>query len=411
MESENFDDFDEFLFNEFNENFTIPNIVEKCIDDTLISIRNENLNKKYIISNIIKKVIILITSAITIFGGYCFARYVINNYFYPTKNGIETAATNGYIYNPNMEYVDSNGNKLKITNLLMDDYTLNISFDINLNNIDISTIENFSFKNIIISDDLNNILYVSDENILNDYKKENSLDLKDEYMNSNINWYIQNKNLENNIITIVYNFTPSGLNKYPNSKNLKIYLNNLELSENSREIDGTWILDINLPEYFYNRTNISYKAINNSTEFNIKDFGVYNSGSKLIMEFPKTSEIISDEEFKKLNEQFLKESAIKNEILKENPNAIIEPSETKKKLLEIVQNQSSIYHNIYIENTNGQKFYPSYYFSENSGSYEIDNDTLYYWNTFNLTEKDLTDKLILHIENDNNEVQIELEKN
>ena len=119
MESENFDDFDEFLFNEFNENFTIPNIVEKCIDDTLISIRNENLNKKYIISNIIKKVIILITSAITIFGGYCFARYVINNYFYPTKNGIETAATNGYIYNPNMEYVDSNGNKLKITNLLI----------------------------------------------------------------------------------------------------------------------------------------------------------------------------------------------------------------------------------------------------------------------------------------------------
>ena len=45
MENDKYDDFDKLLYNEFCNNFKITHSVEKCIDDTLYSIKNRQKSK------------------------------------------------------------------------------------------------------------------------------------------------------------------------------------------------------------------------------------------------------------------------------------------------------------------------------------------------------------------------------
>ena len=414
MENEKYDDFDKLLYNEFYYNLKITPSVEKCIDDTLYIIKNRQ-KSKYKIKDLLKKVAMICISAITLFGGYCFAKAIIQYYFYPENNGIETAASNGYIYTVNSDYVISNNNKLKVDNILMDDYTLNLSFSLELDNVDYTKIEDLIFSNILITDDYNNILYANNEQSFNNYCDKNNLnysfmDFTDNYINSGVNWYIQS--IDNNIIKVIYNFTPSGLSKYPNSKSLNINLKDFKIAENSEEISSNWFFTIDLPDYFYNRTNISYKlAESNNPNFKIKEFNVYKSCSKLLMKMPKPEKVVSDEEFTNLTKQFLEENNEKNKKIQEDPNEDIPQSETEKRLLEIVDAQGEIYRNIYIENSVGKRFYPSNTSFENSGSYDLTDETIFYWNTFNLTSNDLTDFLTLHISYNNNDIIIKLQRN
>lgn len=419
MKNENFDNFDKMLYNEFSNNFKVTPKVEKIIDSTIESIKNKKqYSIKYKITNSLKKVAVISISAITIFGGYCFAKMITENYFYPDNNGIENAASNGYIYTVDSDYSNSNNNKLKVSNILMDDYTLNLSFDMELNsdNIETSTINDVLFSNILITDDSKNILYANDEESFNKYCTKNNLDyefmdFKDGYINTGVNCYIQS--IDKNLVKVIYNFTPSALTKYPRSKILNIYLKNFKISENSSEINGEWNFNLELPDYFYDRSSISYTVIdNNNSDFNIKEFNVYNSCSKLIIEAPKPEEVSSDEEFHKLLEQFLEENDKKNEILKENPKADIPQTETEKKLLEIIDKKDELFiNNIYIENENGEQFYPSNASLEDSGSYNIDNEKICYWNTFNLTNNNLTENLILHMRYNNEDFILRLQKN
>lgn len=414
MEGKDFDDLDRIIYKEFNDNFKISPNVNKRVNDTINMIKNKQ-KFRYKVINSFKKVAVVSVSAVTIFGGYCFAKVIIEKFFYQENNGIETAANNGYVYNVDSDYSISNNNKLKVDNILMDDYTLNLSFSLELDNVNYNNIEDLIFSDILITDESNNILYANSEESFNEYCKKNNLnynfmDFTENYINSGVNYYIQN--IDNNIINVIYNFSPSGLSKYPNSKTLTINLKNLKLSENSEEIKGDWSFIIDLPEYFYNRSNISYKVTDsNNSNFKVKEFNVYNSCSKLVMEMPKPEKVITDEEFMNLNKQFLKENSEKNKKIQENPNADIPQSETEKRLLEIVEDKGEIYRNAYIENSDGKKFYPSNTSLEDSGSYDLSPETIYYWNTFNLTNSDLTDYLTLHMKYNNDEIIISLQKN
>ena len=310
MENKDFDDLDKILYKEFNQNFKITPTVNKRIDDTINMIKHKQ-KFRYKVLDSLKKVAVVSVSAVTLFGGYCFAKMIIENYFYTENNGIETAASNGYIYTVNSDYSISNNNKLKVDNILMDDSTLNLSFSLELDNVDYTNVKDVIFSDILITDDSNNILYANSEESFNDYCKKNNLnynfmDFTENYINSGVNNYIQT--IDNNIIKVIYNFTPSALSKYPNSKTLTINLKNLRYSENSEEIKGDWSFTIDLPEYFYNRSNISYKVIDsNNSDFKVKEFNVYNSCSKLIMEMPKLEKVVSDEEFDNLIKKFLEE--------------------------------------------------------------------------------------------------------
>lgn len=246
MENKDFDDLDKILYKEFNQNFKITPTVNKRIDDTINMIKHKQ-KFRYKVLDSLKKVAVVSVSAVTLFGGYCFAKMIIENYFYTENNGIETAASNGYIYTVNSDYSISNNNKLKVDNILMDDSTLNLSFSLELDNVDYTNVKDVIFSDILITDDSNNILYANSEESFNDYCKKNNLnynfmDFTENYINSGINYYIQN--IDNNIIKVIYNFTPSGLSKYPNSKTLTINLKNLKFSENSEEIKGDWSFSI-----------------------------------------------------------------------------------------------------------------------------------------------------------------------
>ena len=116
MENKDFDDLDKILYKEFNQNFKVTSKVSKRIDDTINMIRHKQ-KFSYKVIDSLKKVAVVSVSAVTLFGGYCFAKMIIENYFYTENNGIETAASNGYIYTINSDYSVSNNNKLKVDNI------------------------------------------------------------------------------------------------------------------------------------------------------------------------------------------------------------------------------------------------------------------------------------------------------
>lgn len=157
MENKDFDDLDKILYKEFNQNFKVTSKVSKRIDDTINMIRHKQ-KFSYKVIDSLKKVAVVSVSAVTLFGGYCFAKMIIENYFYTENNGIETAASNGYIYTINSDYSVSNNNKLKVDNILMDDFTLNLSLSLELDNIDYNNIKDLIFSDILITDDSKNIL-------------------------------------------------------------------------------------------------------------------------------------------------------------------------------------------------------------------------------------------------------------
>ena len=72
--------------------------------------------------------------------------------------------------------------------------------------------------------------------------------------------------------------------------------------------------------------------------------------------------------------------------------------------------QNILVKNEYIENSNGEKFYPVVNSSDGNGGYnQMFNGMLKYWQTFNLTKYDATDNLKLVLEKQGEIIEIELE--
>ena len=132
---------------------------------------------------------------------------------------MDNAIEHGYIDKPNMEYVSSNDTEIKIDKVLMDDYNLNLEFNIKINeNMLQENIKEISFPDMLITDEEKNILYCEDEQVFKEYCKVNNLEYiwketNDKYINSGSNWYI--KSINKDSISLIYNFYATN---YPASK-------------------------------------------------------------------------------------------------------------------------------------------------------------------------------------------------
>lgn len=332
----------------------------------------------------------------------------IKGIFNNNSKGIDTAIDNGYILQPNMNYIDSNGTESKINNLIMDDF--NLSFTVNLkfkDEITVNEIYGISLKDMIIVDNENKIIYCEDESIFNKYCNDNKLSLKyrefnDYNINSGSNWFIKVKNLQDNSVDLVYNLYA---NNFPKSKELKIIFKQIEIekdesSQNKTIIKGDWNLNIEIPEKFYNREAIVYKVLKCSNpKINVTEAIVYNTCTKislniqenLIYDIGDSEKVINEKISKKVNETREEESL---KIAKGEFDSL-----------------NLFYDNPYIETSNGKRFYPTKNSSEDSG-YKEDYMTglVSYWQTFNLTKYEITDILKVFLKYKNEDIYIELEK-
>lgn len=336
----------------------------------------ESNNRKGV--NLMKKKIIAITCACLVLVSGIVAATVIkkSNDVISVRGlgkGVDTAIENGYIQNVEMDFqkFDDKGTEIKIENFFMDDLNLSVNFLIKFDE-KIEKMPNMELTGLIIRDEENRIIYNGlNREIFEKYCKENNLDytylkFNENYMNCG--WNVRNEKIEDNLIRLNYNiYTP---NAFPKSKKLYFSLEEITVryweneERSSYKINGYWSKVVDVPENMYDRTNEYYKVVSCSNNFEVNSAFVTDIGFEIgINNMP-----------------------------------------TKDENMPINDKLS------YVENENGEKFGLSFSLSRRNLEYQIIDNKLDFYETFNMTKYNATDKIKVVLYYYDEPVIIELEK-
>ncbi len=363
------DEIDDIIFQYFNSNKEIPIEIENGIKNAIYNKRKNRIK----IIEFIKKVIVTIIGLLTVTSGIVFAKEIgefIGNIF-NTRKGISTAINNGYIENPNMKYVKSNDISLKVNNMLMDDYNLNIKFELNLgrNDIRIEQIQNVSISQIIIYDENNDVLYCNREQLIEELVKEKKINLQmdkfnEKNINSGVNYYISEKIVDNNKLSIVYNLS-SYNSTYPRSKKLYIKVAEITFETDKEKIytKGQWFMELDVPDKFYNREAIMYRQeSSNDEKIEITKAIVYDTGLKFELKVEEHQNIKNEDSstlWEEMDKEFLeyqnKENLTEDELCKDGKHHYIGPA--TKEFMKGYNELYEVFTDMYIENEKGERFY------------------------------------------------------
>lgn len=360
------DDFDEKLFNYFENNIEVPEKIKNGIWE--VNLKNDN---KIINIFNIKKVAIVAMSLVTVSSGVVFAKDIFQKIFNDNK-GVDTAVEHNYVYSvPETEYSNLENNTVKIDDLIMDDYTLDLNMKIDFDNyIDITNIKDIKFYDLIITDDKNNILYSSNnetsKNFCNSINIDNSYDnIEKLTTNTSSSYFI--KHAYKNSLVMSINLSASD-EKFPLSEKLTVSFNTIELTKDNEncKITGNWKTDILIPQKFLNRQSTIYNAVYCNNENVYKDSikaEVYETG----MNFEMTMYWGNYQEVCARIEELRKKDVLSSQLIKQKKS--------------------------YVENENGEKFYPAQSTSSDGGYSFGETGRLIKWETFNLTKFDMTKTL------------------
>lgn len=368
-----------------------PNEYENIIKNALNK-QKENTNKFKILKLVACFLLITIFASSILFSKNILA--FINNYLLrnDSREGIKEAIDNGYIQEVEMKYINSNGTNVKISEILMDDYNLSIIFNIEIPEIEnIEDLYNIDFPNLIITDDENRFIVAKFESPekYEEFCKENSME------KSYNNIAYSDGGYKGEIIskydkTIEYMYTTYS-DDFPKSKKLyinfdKIILKNRNTFEQT-VLEGDWNLKVELLEEIYNREKIVYSVKNCSKDdLVVTKAEVSNTAMKI--EWTTrwgnpvyTSRDSEEEKQRKIEEFFNNTHSVRNIL---------------------IQNE-------YVENSKGEKFYPTENNDGDGGYNQMFSGMLIHWQTFNLTKYDATDNLKVVFEFNGEEIIIELE--
>lgn len=422
----------EKVLNRLKNNISIENFIQ-------IDQRNKKI-KKICQSTL---AIIICTLSVT---GMVFAKDIstrIYNNFFLTGEGMGTAMSEGYIENTDMEYeksdakieneetgqkIDAGDTKVKVSEFVMDDFNLSITFDVQLSEkvkeiVKAEEVWSFNFPDLIISDENNIVLYCLSERKYEEFSKEKQLGLNykealdsGKCIGSGVNTLPIGR--EENHVKVIYNLYTGGESKYPKSKKLNIDMSQIKISDQVETmmgdeeitLTGDWNFTVDVPEKMYHRKNIVYQQISTTNpDFNILQASVYDTGTDLKLKFkaqkhekePTTDKI---EFWKSLpQDSHLRNVDILNYIEREI-RYTEEYQEYLKKSLSIWE------YDKYIMNENGQKFEMTEGPRENGGGY-IDDEGIYESNcTFDLTKYEATNTITVYVDYQGNKAEIILEK-
>ena len=381
----------------FTEEIEVPYYVKNTIRQTLQQENEKSNNSKKKIK-IIKSLATACTCCVLI-TGVVFAKDIVNivKDFFLINEGMDNAIENGYIDNPNMEYINSNGTEIKINSILMDDYNLSMEIGIKGNFVKENNVD-ITFPDMIITDENKNIPYCEDKDTFEEYCNDNNLGYKwaednEYYISSGSNSYI--KSINGDTLNLVYNFFAD--DQYPKSIKLFFNLNKVLYFEGEKEvmIEGNWNIEYGVPEKFYNREEIIYNVKNCSND-KIKSIQV------VLLETTTKMQLTTNEKptlpYDLNDDEKTKEIKIQEEIEREQ-NMTIQDFENNKK-----------FKDEYIENERGEKYYPTKSTSEDEGYSFIDMSYLLHWQTFNLNKYNATNSLKLHMNYNGEDIIIELER-
>lgn len=383
-----------------SDELELPLSYKQMIRTTLYTEKNKKIFQRFNFA----KMALATSACLVLTTSIVFAKDIsdfIKNFF-SHNFGMDTAIENGYIDNSSMDYIESNGTKIKVNRFLMDNYNLNLDLSIKLDeSIKQDKILRMSFPNMIITDENNNILFCQDKDTFEKYCNEHNLncnweELSDSHINSGSNFYI--KSNQSDTINLIYNIYAQN---FPKSKKIIINFSKIVLSENEDIeqdniiLTGNWNLEIEVPEKFHGREEISYKVKNCSNDkMKITKAVVSETCTKFELEMEEESDLPYD-----LTDDEETRNRKIDEYIEKQKNETYEEFLDRRK-----------FKNEYIENERGKTFYPSKSTDQDAGYSNIEMKYLIYWQTFDLTKYDATNTLKVFFNYKGDDVVVELER-
>lgn len=356
-------------------------------------LRKKLISKGYYKDNKIQRLLIIVLCAGILISGFTFAeeiRLIVHNLtqniFGTYNEGITTVIENDYEVEIDMDYVESNGVKVRVDSVMLDDYNLSIVFNFlsenseYLKDLEVSRIE---LNNVLIMNENNVILHAEHEGTTQefiDFCDENNLD-KGEFYSGCSNGGQRRKILssENNKF-IVSELISS--KKFPSSKKLYIKFDTINFlnkyadifdlvnefentpEDQCRTIKGNWEFEIDLEKENRKRTSIEYDVVNindNRTEVTEARLSMSNMRLELITNTKKI-------DFEKMKNRDPKTMNVFDMLA---------------------------FNELYIENSNGEKF-PEIG-SEGTGYETIEPGKIRYHALFEYTYFDRTEEITVHL--------------
>lgn len=376
---------------------------EVGLKDTTVKVKLYRIRKKiknrFEKNNIFyKNFIIIIAVLILTISAYVIAKEIVKRFFIDSSDGVESAVQDGYVENIEKNS-QSNGIKISVDSILMDDYNLAINFYLEFENEELVTNINYcKFPNLLILDENNNMLVAK-------FEDEEHSELSEMVNISESNYSgindgsesIHIKSKTGNGILITY-ITHS--DQFPNSKELNImvdkvelYNGNNELSNIVKTVSGKWNIKFNLPEDFFERNTDVYTLKESNIEgLELIKANLSQTGIKIEISTKWGQQYYSDQDTYEIKLEKLRKI-----------------NDEKLTFGYIVQNGISPLKNAYIQNSNGDVFYPAASSDSDGGMYILD-DEVFYFQLFNMTKNDATNEIVVYIEKDENYFDITNEK-
>ncbi len=394
-------------------------------------------------SHILKSTAVACLMLISI-SGMVFAKEIstkIYDNFFATGNGVATAIQEGYIAKNQSEYTNSTAEfsnedtgivienssvKVKVQDIVMDDFNLSAKIVVDLpaevlEQIPAKDIWEMNFPDLIVSDEEENVLFGMDYmGSLKQYFKEhfNEEDFDkimdhEKFYSSGLNNFIDNRG--SMPVEVIYNMYTENPNHYPKSKKLKFAFTKIALSNSEKAtpgkeeitIKGNWEVEVDLPSKFYNRETYIYRAVDNeNAEDKLLSCAVYNTNTtvELALKSKKQSKSSPYTTISALLNEGEATDAIKDYIMQK----VYRTEEYQ----EYVKEQHKLYdtQNIYIENAKGEKFGFTQGPIPNGGG-SIDEEGFFRPTCMlDLTQKDATDEMTLHLNYLERDIEIKLQR-
>ncbi len=367
-------------------------------------------NDKKMKNTYVYKMIAAICCSLILLSGIVYAGYSIIQNVFNNRKGVDTAISNNYIMDGLESYQESNGIAVKINNMLIDDYNLDISFNVKFDNgQEVENIKLLQFEKIIILDEENRILFhTRGKEVLNDFIESNKLDINvKEFSDNNINTSagFKVRNQQNNQLDLIYNLSTNDI-EYPRSKEIIIYAENMILNDIDK-INGKWQIKQKIEEKIYNRKSIyySYEYKENNDIENI-EVTTYETGTNISITMLFNEKISNEKNLQKILDEIEKQAT--NENLNESKSYT---NELITKLINESDDTYKIFKDIYIENSNGTKFYVTNSLNENGEEYIVkDENKIIYYNIVDMTLYDYTDEIKIHFIYNEKEYNIKLKR-
>ncbi len=217
--------------------------------------------------------------AITLLSTGVFAKGIgdfMSKLFSNTDKSMQIAVENGYIQNVNMDYVESNGVKIKVNSIMIDDNIMDVVFDVKTEE---------EYKNIILSE-----FCIIDENgneIYSMVKQDKSSDVNNFYYSSDFKVVSKTNYLVHTKLSMLKKLYEANDQLYIN-----IEMIGLNTKQDEKLVKGNWEIPLQIEDNMLKNQDVKLAEYTVTNSEDIKDYKIYATRMGLKVELYFREEMI-----------------------------------------------------------------------------------------------------------------------